>query len=144
MDVTELPFNQLLGMQRTGAVDQPGVGLPADARYTNHLGTVHAGALLAVAEAASGDYLLAKLGDAEGFLPVVRRIDCKFRRPATGAVAGTCEIDAEALERSAADLKTKGRAIITVPTRVLDEGGQVVLQGTVEWFVTAVDGTRSK
>ena len=42
--------------------------LPAGGQYLNHLGTVHASAQLALAEASSGEYLLRALGSAEGIL----------------------------------------------------------------------------
>ena len=47
MDVTELPFNRLIGLE--AAPSQSGflVSLPDRSQYTNHLGTVHASALLA-------------------------------------------------------------------------------------------------
>ena len=51
MNVTQLPFNRLLGLE-LGADDNSSlVCLPDGPQYTNHLGTVHASALLAVAEA---------------------------------------------------------------------------------------------
>ena len=52
MKITDLPFNQLIGI--TAAEKDDGMlCLPNDVRYTNHLGTVHASALLALAEATS-------------------------------------------------------------------------------------------
>jgi acyl-coenzyme A thioesterase PaaI-like protein len=63
MDVTALPFNRLLGLEPA----DPGSGFlvsrPGGPRYTNHLGTVHAAALLAVAEAGSGAFLVRTFGD---------------------------------------------------------------------------------
>ena len=50
MDVTKIPFNALIGLAHS---DEPKylLMLPVDEKYTNHLGTVHAGALFALAEA---------------------------------------------------------------------------------------------
>jgi acyl-coenzyme A thioesterase PaaI-like protein len=80
MDVTRLPFNQLLGLEVPPPDSGFLVSLPAGPQYANHLGTVHAGTLLAVAEAGSGAYLVRHLGRGEGFVPVVRRLEAKFRR----------------------------------------------------------------
>ena len=46
MNVTQLPFNALIGIERSEA-DGALLQLPAGSRYLNHLGTVHASALLA-------------------------------------------------------------------------------------------------
>ena len=73
MDVTKLPFNHLIGIE----LGDPGsdflISLPDDVKYTNHLGTVHASALFAVAEAASGLFLLRHFGADAGLVPGVRR-----------------------------------------------------------------------
>lgn len=135
MDVTTLPFNRLLGLQR-GAEDAGTlVSLPASDQYANHLGSVHAGALLAVAEAGSAEFLLRHFGAVDGVVPVVRRLDAKFRRPAHGRVSARAAVDEGALGRLTADLQAKGRALIGVSVEVVDEDGVVVLTATVEWFV---------
>ena len=58
MDVTRLPFNQLIGLQSAAPGSGFAVTLPAGTQYTNHLGTVHGSALLAVAEAGNVMILL--------------------------------------------------------------------------------------
>ena len=45
MDVTDLPFNALIGIERAEA-NNALLRLPSDPRYLNHLGSVHASALL--------------------------------------------------------------------------------------------------
>ena len=49
MDVTRLPFNRLIGLEAADIDSGFLVTLPEGDQYTNHLGTVHAAALLAVA-----------------------------------------------------------------------------------------------
>ncbi len=93
MDVTQLPFNRLIGLEPVAPDSGFLVRLPDGAQYTNHLGTVHASALLAVAEAGSGIFLLRHLGSGEGFIPVVRRLEAKFRRPASGPVSARAAVD---------------------------------------------------
>jgi len=51
MTIEELAFNQLIGITRSESGENSVLSLPNDIRYTNHLGTVHAGAQLALAEA---------------------------------------------------------------------------------------------
>jgi acyl-coenzyme A thioesterase PaaI-like protein len=133
MDVPQLPFNALIGVGR-GA--DGALTLPAGPQYGNHLGTVHAGALLTLAEAASGDFLLREFGDV-GFpvVPVVRRLEAKFRKPAQGAVSAVATMPAEARADFLAALTGKGRALVAVNVDVHDESGTHALSATVEWFV---------
>ena len=79
--VTELPFNRFLGIQ---AATEPAqlLWLPAGGQYLNHLGTVHASAQLALAEASRGEFLLRALGSTDGIIPVVHRFEANFRKPA--------------------------------------------------------------
>lgn len=58
MDVTQLPLNRLLGLESAPARSEFLVSLPDGPQYTNHIGTVHAIALLAVAEAGSAAFLI--------------------------------------------------------------------------------------
>jgi acyl-coenzyme A thioesterase PaaI-like protein len=130
MDVTHLPFNRLIGLE-PAATDEFLVSLRAGPQHANHLGTVHASALLAVAEAGSGAFLTRHLGDPAGFVPVVRRLDAKFRRPASGRVSARAAIDPSEVSRWAA----RGRVSAAVPVEVVDAAGVVVLTATVEWFI---------
>ena len=134
INVTELPFNSFLGIQ--AATKPPELlRLPAGGQYLNHLGTVHASAQLALAEASSGEFLLRHLGDMTGFVPVVRRLEAKFRKPAHGAIASTVSTPPEALEQLRADLTAKGRALVSIAVELHDESGAHTLSASVEWFI---------
>jgi acyl-coenzyme A thioesterase PaaI-like protein len=140
MDVTALPFNRLLGLEPASPDGEFLVSLPSSPRYANHLGTVHASALLAVAEAGSGAFLVRHLGDGSGYLPVVRRLEAKFRKPARGRVSARASAEPGGLERAAAELAAKGRALVGVTVEVVDEGGTVALSAEVGWFIRRAGG----
>lgn len=136
MDVSLLPYNSFLGIR---TCPEPGrlMELPADPeRYGNHLGTVHAGALMSLAEAASGEALLRAIRHlADDVIPVVRRFECRFRKPATGSVAASAPgIDALIPDFLAA-LESKRRGIIAIGVELHDGEGTHCLSATVEWFV---------
>ena len=138
--VADLPFNQLLNLQADGDAAKL-LRLPAGGQYLNHLGTVHAGALLALAEAGSGEFLVRALGGANGVVPVVRRLEAKFRKPANGAVTSDASVAEGALDELRAGLAGKGRALISVNVELHDESGAHVLSASVEWFIsTRPDG----
>src|SRR5207237_6383452 len=111
------------------------VTLPEGPQFGNHLGTVHASALLAVAEAGSGAYLVRQLGTAAGFVPVVRRLEAKFRKPAGGRVAARSSCPPELAATWSAELSARGRLMAPVSMEVVDDAGVVVLTAVVEWFI---------
>jgi hypothetical protein len=91
--------------------------------------------LLAVAEAASGAFLARHLGHLEGFVPVVRRLECKFRNPARGRVSARVSVGDDVLGRTVAELVARDRAFVTVAVVVDDEPGTTALNADVEWFI---------
>ena len=135
--VIDLPFNQFIGLQQSA---DPGklLQLPAGDRYLNHLGTVHASAQLALAEASSGEFLLRALGTSDGLIPVVRRLESKFRKPANGAISSTVTTSAETVEDLKTTLNAKGRAVVSIDVELHDEAGNHTLSAAVEWFITKV------
>ncbi len=135
--VTELPFNTFLGIEKASEEPQL-LRLPAGAQYLNHLGTVHASAQLALAEASSGEFLLRALGSVSGILPVVRRLESKFRKPAQGAVTSTVSTPPDILEQLRIDLAAKGRGMVSISVELHDESGAHTLSATIEWFITRV------
>lgn len=135
--VTELPFNRLIGLQPAAAPPHI-LRLPAGNQYLNHVGTVHASAQLALAEASSGEFLLRHLGSADGIVPVVRRLEAKFRKPANGAITSTVTTPPESIDQLRADLAAKGRALVSIAVEVHDESGAHTLSATVEWFITKI------
>lgn len=135
--VTELPFNRLLNLQRD-ADPAKLLRLPGGERYLNHLGTVHASALLALAEASSGEFLLRVLGGTKGLVPVVRRLEAKFRKPANGAITSSATAAKGALDDLNDLLAGKGRALISVSVELHDESGTHALSAVVEWFISTI------
>jgi len=135
MNVTELPFNNFIGLKIS---DKNGYFLMLENRseYRNHLQTVHASALFALAEASSGYFLLNQFPELTDIVPVVRRAETKYKKPAMGSVfskAGFQEIEkSEVLHM----LRQKGRALLKVEVSLFDEADTPVMQSIFEWLVT--------
>ena len=136
MDVTKLPFNHLIGLE----LGEPGsdflVSLPDDVKYTNHLSTVHASALFAVAEAASGLFLLRHFGADAGLVPVVRRVEIKFRKPGRGRVSARALVTPDEASHWSEELARRGRVVASVPVEVVGSDGQTAVSATIDWFIT--------
>ncbi len=137
MDIAEIPFNRLIALQREPDGGEFSVSLPAGPQYHNHLGIVHAAAQLAVAEAASGEWMLQNFGArATDFIAVVRRMETKFKQPAHGKILGKATVSEEARLQLEQDLATKRALSFALRVDVFDESGAHNLMGTVEWFIT--------
>src|SRR4051794_23587239 len=87
--VTSLPFNALIGV----AADGDALTLRESETIHNHVGTVHAGALFTLGEAASGvaiaRQVLSVLG---GAMPVTKTASIAYRRPARGRIRATAGV----------------------------------------------------
>lgn len=137
MNIADIPFNRLIGLQREPEGGEFAVSLPAGTQYHNHLGIVHAAAQLAVAEAASGDWMLRHFGArAEEFVAVVRRMETKFKQPAKGKVLGKATVSETERAHLEAGLAAKRALLFPVRVDVFDEAGAHTLTATVEWFIT--------
>ena len=139
--VTGIPFNRHLGLVEA---EDPSalLELPEGLQYLNHLGTVHAGALLSLADAASGEFLLRQFGSQSGVIPVVRRLESKFRKPANGRIVAKASADRDALARVETDLASKGRVLLPVMVELYDGSGTHVLSAKVEWYLQKHDPSR--
>ena len=88
MNVLKLPFNEYIGLAESTDSEYM-LMLQNDEKYLNHLNTVHASALFALAEATSGLLLLADFKDLTDIMPVVRQVETKLNKPAQGQVFST-------------------------------------------------------
>lgn len=61
MDVTKIPYNQFIGIQKTETNSEGLLRLEKDEKYTNHLNTVHASAQFALGEATSGAFFTGEI-----------------------------------------------------------------------------------
>jgi acyl-coenzyme A thioesterase PaaI-like protein len=138
--VTDLPFNRHVGIQKS-STSEGLVELPSGEQFLNHIGTVHAGAQLALAEACSGEFLLNTLANEMGMVPVVRRVEAKFKKPANGRVTAKINTLLTVIDQSLAELSEKGRCLLTVHVDVHDERGQHSLSSSFEWFITRTANT---
>src|SRR3954463_12487730 len=87
MHVTDLAINKTLGMQLAPEGNGHILEMAESPLLLNHVGTVHASVQFALAEAASGEFLLRHLGAAQRqVFAVLRKSDVKFRKPACGAL----------------------------------------------------------
>jgi hypothetical protein len=135
MDITAIPFNRFIKLARPDGDADFVLQLEDSTDYENHLGTVHASAQLALAEATSGELLMQRFPElGKNVLAVVRRLEAKFRKPLKGKVLSKGTIPQEAAEKLIEQLQTKGRGSISVEVEIIGTDGATGLSCTIEWF----------
>ncbi|MBX3192610.1 MAG: YiiD C-terminal domain-containing protein [Labilithrix sp.] len=132
--VTSLPFNSLVGVSADGEA----LALRDDGALHNHVGTVHAGALFTLGEAASGIAIARHCAGAfGGAMPVTKTASIAYRRPARGRIRAIAGV-AESVDEIAARLARDGKASFDVEVALTDDAGTEVATMTVAWYVRAV------
>lgn len=136
MDLTSIPFNNELGLTIAGE----SVQLPPEARHLNHLGTVHAAVVYAIAETAAGISTLLRFPElAKTHVAVLRGSTAKYRRPAVAGdvICGVGSLDENAVPTFEESLKTRGRATLETFASV-SQNDVEVFTGKFTWFVSAM------
>ena len=111
LKATDLAFNQALGIRAAPAGAMHLLELSFVPLVLNHLGIMHAAAQFSLAEAASAECLQRHYGAAvDGVFGVVRGVEVKYRRPATGDLLAFGSPDDHTRDQLLAELAGRGRA----------------------------------
>ena len=134
MDITTLPFNQHNEIRRA---ESPDFILELRQRnfHGNHLGSIHASAQYALAEATSGDFLISHRGDMPELSGVVRKSRCKYSAPALGVIYSRVKTDIAVLNEAKNKVASKGRALLAIEVELLNSDGQPVSHYEFIWMV---------
>jgi acyl-coenzyme A thioesterase PaaI-like protein len=134
MDVTKLPFNEFIGLRFSDDIDYL-LMLDDKSEYRNHLDTIHASAQFALAEATSGHFLLNEFSELTNVIPVVRKVEVKYKKPITGKIFSKAKF--QNIEKSEAieTLNQKGRILLNVEVSLFDIERNLVMQSVFEWFI---------
>ena len=136
MKVIEIPFNKFLGLQKADTTDDYILKLEERKEYLNHLGTIHASALFALAEATSGEYLLNQFKDYElNIIPVVRKVEIKYSKLGNGTVYSKADFLATNVNEIIDVLSINKRVIIKVRVDIYSENLNKLLTSVFDWFI---------
>ncbi|MDR7086308.1 thioesterase domain-containing protein [Aeromicrobium panaciterrae] len=97
--------------------------IPAEPNV-NHFGAMYAGCLFTVAEVLGG--LMAGFMNVPGALPLVKRVEIDFTRPALTAVTARTTLSEEEFDRVQAEATANGKSNYELTCEVTDEAGTVV------------------
>ncbi len=124
----QMPFLQKLGLKiarvEKGKVR---VELPFDTSNTNHLGTIHAGALYTLAETAGGLVITSAATSAD-VVGVAKSGFIKYKKPARGMIYVEEEVDPAWVAEKFDQALNEGKADIPYTVHVRDENGDVVAE----------------
>ena len=139
MKPTDLAFSRLLGLVDAPPGAEHVLELPFTPAVQNHLGTVHAAAQFALAEAASAVRLQRDFGAVvppDSIMAVVRHGGCKYRHPARGDLLAYARPDDATRAHLAHDLRSRTHSSATVLVELKDHSGQLVFAGHFDWLIS--------
>lgn len=128
--VRQLTEEQIAFVKRSGLkaeVIEPGyvrLRMPLDGNQ-NHIGTMYAGALFTLAEIPGGALFMSSF-DVQSLFPIVKEMNLRFRRPATGDILVEARLSAEQIAEISAQAAAQGKADYRLDLELKDTNGEVV------------------
>lgn len=132
---TDLALNRALGIVDAPAGAAHLLEMPLSDAVANHLGTMHAAAQFALAEAASAACLQRDFPDVQDVFAVVRGAQVKYRQPARSDLLAFAEPDTFTREHLRSDLASRTRVAASVKVELKDRAGTLTLVATFDWFI---------
>ena len=129
-----VPFADHAKVETLAAGPEGGLArIPEAVELTNHIASVHAGALFTVGETASGAAMLGAFASLIGQVrPVTRKSEIRYLRIARGEITARGQLS-EAPDAIRARLEANGKVDFDVEVRLTDPAGQTVAQMSVTW-----------
>lgn len=135
MNIADIPFNKFVGIKRS---EERGglLMLGNDEHFLNHLGTVHAGALLLLAESASGDFLVKNFSHENlSVIPVIRKVEAKFRKEARGEIYARASMEDSIRASLIDELRSKGCVKTCIEVSLFNQAEECVHKAFIEWII---------
>lgn len=130
--VRQLTEEQIAFVKRSGLkaeVLEPGyvrLHMPL-AGNQNHIDSMYAGALFTLAEIPGGALFLTSF-DSQRFYPIIKEMNLRFRRPATGDIRVDARLSAPQIEQLQSEAARVGKAEYLLELQLTDDTGEVVAE----------------
>jgi len=135
MDILTIPFHRLLRIERNQDDDFI-FQIKERSELQNHLGTYHACAQLALAEATAGEYLQQQLHEIKDMvIPLIRRTEVKYTRPASGTLSSKASFSVENKEYYLKEFESRKRCYIPIEVEVYNSEGKKTLSAIFDWVI---------
>ncbi|HLA32710.1 MAG TPA: YiiD C-terminal domain-containing protein [Pseudomonas sp.] len=132
LELIRLTEEQIAFVQRSGLkaeLLEPGhvrLRMPL-AGNQNHIGSMYAGALFTLAEIPGGALFLTSF-DTQRFFPLVKEMNLRFRRPASGDIRVEARIADAEIQRLQQQASEQGKADYLLQLQLTDDSGEVVAE----------------
>ena len=93
----------------------------------NHIGSMYACALFTLAEIPGGALFLTSF-DTQRFYPIIKEMNLRFRRPATGDIRVEARLTSDEIDRLQSEASEVGKAEYVLELKLVDESGEVVAE----------------
>ena len=133
MDITKIPFVKLLDITQNKTLE-----LEFKEPFTNHLGSLHAGALYTLAESQSGAFLQEHFSHIKDAVPILRGGEIKYKKEAQNSVKTIAKANKESLEKFENTLTKRGKALITINVE-LYSNNELIATAKFSWFVKLIN-----
>lgn len=128
--VRQLTEEQIAFVKRSGLkaeIAEPGyvrLRMPLEGNK-NHIGSMYAGALFTLAEIPGGTLFMTSF-DVQQFFPIIKEMNLRFRRPATGDILVEARMSAEQIAHISLQAATDGKADYRLDLELKDASGEIV------------------
>lgn len=110
------------------------VRIPNDRKNQNHVGTVHAAALVLVGETAGGLALLNEPRFA-GLLLLAKGLQIRYRKPSVGDCSASARLTEEAVQAALAALSAHGKVDVPLAIELRNDAGDLLCEMTVDYHL---------
>lgn len=104
----------------------------------NHIGSMYAGALFTLAEIPGGALFITSF-DTARYFPIIKEMNLRFRRPATGDIRVDAQLSAQAVEELQNEAATQGKAEFQLRLQLTSESGEVVAESYALYQLRELD-----
>ena len=108
--------------------------IPNEPKNQNHVGTVHAAALVLAGETAGG---LALLNEPRlsGYLLLAKGLSIRYRKPATGACSASATLSDDQVQTALAALAERGKVDVPLSIELRNDEGETLCEMTVDYHL---------
>lgn len=110
------------------------VRIPNEKKNQNHVGTLHAAALVLVAETAGGMAILLE-PRLNGYLLLAKGLSIRYRKPGATACSASARLSEELVVATVAAVESAGKADFPVLSEIRNDAGELVAELTVDFHL---------
>lgn len=132
MKLTDIPYAKLTNIKE----EEEYLALILNDSISNHVGTIHAGAIFTLAESESGHYLQQCFPEQKDkVVAMVRDASIRYKQPASRKIIASATISDEEMEKFNSRFERKGRSTITIDVEIKDIENTLISTASFLWYI---------